>query len=66
MGRTDAAPFSIHAGTVCQEHERGKLERLCRYVARPPVSNERLCVNVCSCGAGDDRGQVVVRSQNER
>jgi hypothetical protein len=51
--------FSINAGTLCQEHESEKLERLCRYVARPPVSNERLCVNVCSCGAADDRGQVV-------
>ena len=60
------AGFSINAGTVCQEHEREKLEHLCRYVARPPVSNDRLCVNVCSCGAGDDRGQVVVRSQSER
>ena len=39
------AGFSIDAGTVCQEHEREKLQRLCRYVARPPVSNERLSVN---------------------
>ncbi len=45
------AGFSINAGTVCQEHEREKLEHLCRYVARPPVSNDRLCVN--------DRGQVL-------
>ena len=45
--------FSLHAGTVCEAHERDALERLCRYIARPAVSNERLSVN--------DRGQVVYR-----
>ena len=45
--------FSLHAGTRCQAHERDSLERLCRYIARPAVSNERLSVN--------DRGQVVYR-----
>ena len=40
-------------GTVCEAHDRDSLERLCRYIARPAVSNERLSVN--------DRGQVVVR-----
>ena len=37
----------------CQAHERDSLERLCRYIARPALSNERLSVN--------DRGQVVYR-----
>ena len=45
--------FSLHAGTRCQAHERNSLERLCRSIARPAVSNERLSVN--------DRGQVVYR-----
>ena len=45
--------FSLHAGTRCRAHERASLERLCRYIARPAVSNERLSVN--------DRGQVVYR-----
>ena len=45
--------FSLAAGTHCQAHERDSLERLCRYIARPAVSNERLSVN--------DRGQVVYR-----
>ena len=45
--------FSLHAGTVCEAHERNSLERLCRYIARPAVSNERPSVN--------DRGQVVYR-----
>ena len=45
--------FSLHAGTVCEAHDRDSLERLCRYIARPALSNERLSVN--------DRGQVVYR-----
>ena len=48
--------FSLHAGTRCQAHERDSLERLCRYIARPAVSNERLSVN--------DRGQVVNRLEH--
>ena len=36
--------FSLHAGVVAKAHERKKLERLCRYIARPPVSEKRLCV----------------------
>ena len=48
--------FSLHAcprmresgaGTVCEAHERDSLERLCRYIARPAVSNERLSINDC-------------------
>ena len=45
--------FSLHAGTCCRARDRDSLERLCRYIARPAVSNERLSVN--------DRGQVVYR-----
>ena len=45
--------FSLHARTVCEAHERDALERLCRYIARPALSNERLSVN--------DRRQVVYR-----
>ena len=37
--------FSLHAGTRCRAHERDSLERLCRYIARPALSNERLSVN---------------------
>ena len=46
VGLRDARPR-------CRAHERDSLERLCRYIARPAVSNERLSVN--------DRGQVVYR-----
>jgi hypothetical protein len=29
------AGFSLHARTVCEMHQRSKLERLCRYITRP-------------------------------
>ena len=45
--------FSLHAGTVCEAHQRSKLERLCRYITRPPVATKRLSI--------DDRGRVVYR-----
>ena len=54
--------FSLHAcprmgesgtDTCCRARDRGSLERLCRYIARPAVSNERLSVN--------DHRQVVHR-----
>ncbi len=34
--------FSLHAGVAANEKQRDKLERLCRYVTRPPVSEKRL------------------------
>ena len=34
--------FSLHAAVVAAVDERGKLERLCRYITRPAVSTERL------------------------
>ena len=45
--------FSLHAGTCCRARDPDSLERLCRYITRPAVSNERLSAN--------DRGQVVYR-----
>ena len=37
--------FSINAAVGCEAGERGKLERLCRYMARPPIAEERLSVD---------------------
>jgi len=34
--------FSLHAGVAAKAHEREKLERLCRYIARPAVCEKRL------------------------
>jgi hypothetical protein len=34
--------FSLHAGIATKAHQWAKLERLCRYIARPAVVTERL------------------------
>ena len=36
------AGFSLHAGVAAQARQRDKLERLCRYSARPAVAEKRL------------------------
>jgi hypothetical protein len=36
--------FSLHAGVQCLASERDKLERVCRYIARPAISGDRLSV----------------------
>jgi hypothetical protein len=36
---------------VCEAHQRSKLERLCRYITRPPIATKRLSV--------DRRGRVI-------
>jgi len=38
------AGFSLHAGIAIRAKERDKLERLCRYIARPAVSTKRLAL----------------------
>jgi hypothetical protein len=38
------AGFSLHAGVSTEAHQRDKLERLCRYVTRPAVSERRLAI----------------------
>ena len=45
--------FSLHAGTVCEAQQRSKLERLCRYITRPPIATKRLST--------DGYGRVVYR-----
>jgi hypothetical protein len=35
----------LHAGLTIQPHQREKLERLCRYVSRPPISVDRLALS---------------------
>ncbi len=55
--RTDTQPkpftvnrngFSLNAAVSCLPHQRDRLERLCRYVTRPPLALDRL--NVQSTG----------------
>ena len=43
-GVAQYAGFSLHAGIGVEAEQRGKLERLTRYVSRPPVAEERLSV----------------------
>ena len=37
----DAHDFSLHAGVRCGTHQSRELERLCRYITRPAITNER-------------------------
>ena len=34
--------FSLHAGVACRSTQRKKLERLCRYITRPAIAEQRL------------------------
>jgi len=45
--------FSLHAGVATKKHERDKLERICRYIARPAVAESRLALN--------DSGDVIYK-----
>ena len=36
--------FSLNCALACEVNERAKLERVCRYMARGPISQERLRV----------------------
>ncbi len=45
--------FSLHAATVCEAYQRSRLERLCRYITRPPIATKRLSV--------DPKGRVMYR-----
>ncbi len=58
--RTDTQPkpftinqdgFSLNASVSCQPHQRDRLERLCRYITRPPLALDRLTTR--------ETGQVV-------
>lgn len=37
--------FSLHASVAAQAHESTKLERLCRYIMRPAISEQRLSIS---------------------
>ncbi len=36
------AGFSLHAGVACTSNQRKKLERICRYITRPAIAEQRL------------------------
>jgi hypothetical protein len=39
-----AVGYSVHAATAIKAHERDRLERLVRYMARPAISDERVTI----------------------
>ena len=41
-GAGQVAGFSLHAGVSARADQRHKLERLCRYISRPALSEKRL------------------------
>ncbi|MBS0399729.1 MAG: transposase [Proteobacteria bacterium] len=43
-GAAQAGRFSLHAGIDIDPSQRQKLERLCRYVSRPPVAVDRMAL----------------------
>ena len=43
-GAVQAGGFSLHAGIDIDPGQRQKLERLCRYVSRPPVAVDRMAL----------------------
>jgi len=43
-GAAQAGGFSLHAGVDIEPGQREKLERLCRYVSRPPVAVDRMAL----------------------
>ena len=43
-GAANAGGFSLHASLDIQPYQREKLERLCRYVSRPPIAVEELAL----------------------
>ncbi len=45
--------FSLHAGVATKALERDRLERICRYIARPAVAEDRLSIN--------DKGEVIYK-----
>ena len=45
--------FSLHAGVATKAHERDRLEKICRYIARPAVAEERLSTN--------SRGEIIYK-----
>ncbi|MBT8079198.1 MAG: transposase [Gammaproteobacteria bacterium] len=38
----ESSGFPLHTGIAAKESQRDKVERLARYVSRPPVATDRL------------------------
>jgi len=53
--------FSLHAAVRVEAHDRKRLERLCRYITRPALSDERVQIGQVESGSRQ-RGATVRRS----
>ena len=53
MRPSQVGGFNLHAGVVIGAHNREGLERLCRYIARPPLSSKRMHIQ--------PNGQILIR-----
>ena len=53
--------YSLHAGTYIPKNDRARLEQMCRYLLRPPISEERLTFK--RSPTGED--SVVYKLKNE-
>lgn len=60
-GLAQTAGFSLHAGIGIEAHARGKLERLCCYVSRPAVAEERLALTERATFGYNSRARTVLR-----
>ena len=50
--------FNVHAGAAIDGRGRKRVERVCRYLVRPPIAKERL--GLVGEGESDDRKAVRV------
>ena len=41
---THADGFALHANTRVPRHRRKELERICKYISRPPVAQDRISI----------------------
>ncbi len=44
-GAGQVGGFSLHAGVAAEAHESHKLEKLCRHITRPAISEKRLLIS---------------------
>jgi hypothetical protein len=55
--------YSLHAGTYVHQNDRAGLERMCRYLLRPPVAEDRLEVRSSPQPQGTDSVVYKLKSQ---
>jgi len=59
-GLNQVAGFSLHAYVVAKDHQRKKLERLCRYIGRPAIAEKRLSLTPMATSATNSKHRIVM------